>query len=122
MLFDTVYETWAELPEDDRPKLIIYGLSLGSFGAEAAYAGADRGNSVANMTARTDGVLLGGPTNDNVVLRQITDDRETGTPVWRPVYEGGETVRVLQRRRRARPARSRLGGAARSYVQHAPTR
>ena len=93
VLFDTVYETWAELPEDDRPELIIYGLSLGSYGAEAAFAGSTAANSVANLTARADGALLGGPTNDNEVWGQITEAREDGSPVWRPVYDGGTTVR-----------------------------
>ena len=93
VLFDTVYETWAELPEDDRPRLIIYGLSLGSYGAEAAFAGQTAENSIANLTARADGALLGGPTNDNEVWGQITAERDEGSPVWKPVYEGGTTVR-----------------------------
>ncbi len=89
VLFDTVYETWAQLPEDDRPELIIYGLSLGSYGAEAAFAGSTADNSIANLTARADGALLGGPTNDNEVWGQITAARDDGSPVWRPVYDGG---------------------------------
>jgi uncharacterized membrane protein len=93
VLFDTVYETWADLPEDDRPELIIYGLSLGSYGAEAAFAGSTAANSVANLTARADGALLGGPTNDNEVWGQITEARKDGSPVWRPVYDDGTTVR-----------------------------
>ena len=93
VLFDTVYETWAQLPEDDRPELIIYGLSLGSYGAEAAFAGSTADNSIANLTARADGALLGGPTNDNEVWGQITAARDDGSPVWRPVYDGGAIVR-----------------------------
>jgi uncharacterized membrane protein len=93
VLFDTVYETWSKLPEDDRPELIIYGLSLGSYGAEAAFAGSTADNSIANFTARADGALLGGPTNDNEVWGQITSARDDGSPVWRPVYDGGATVR-----------------------------
>ena len=93
VLFDTVYETWAELPENDRPRLIVYGLSLGSYGAEAAFAGETAASSIANLTARADGALLGGPTNDNEVWGQITAAREDGSPVWKPVYDGGTTVR-----------------------------
>jgi uncharacterized membrane protein len=93
VLFDTVYETWSNLPEDARPELIIYGLSLGSYGAEAAFAGSTADNSIANLTARADGALLGGPTNDNEVWGQITSARDDGSPVWRPVYDGGATVR-----------------------------
>jgi uncharacterized membrane protein len=92
-LFDAVHARWADLPENDRPELIIYGLSLGSYGAEAAFAGATATNSVANLEARADGALLAGPTNDNEVWGQITAAREPGTPVWRPVFDGGTTVR-----------------------------
>lgn len=92
VLFDTVYDRWSKLPEDDRPELIVYGLSLGSFGAEAAFAGETAYSSVANLTARSDGALLVGPTNANEVWRQLIADREPGTPVWHPVYDGGSTV------------------------------
>jgi uncharacterized membrane protein len=119
VLFDTVYERWNELPEDDRPKLIIYGLSLGSYGAESAYAGQTAANSVANMMARTDGVLLGGPTNDNVAHRQITDGRESGTPVWRPVYDGGETVRFFNDVDELIPLDPDWEAPRYVYVQHA---
>jgi uncharacterized membrane protein len=93
VLFDTVAAAWSQLPADDRPRLLIYGLSLGSQGAEAAFAGATAASSVANLTARADGALLAGPTNDNVVWNQITDDRDTGTPAWRPEFRDGTTVR-----------------------------
>ena len=119
VLFDTVYETWEKLPEDDRPKLIIYGLSLGSYGAEAAFAGQTADNSVANMKARSDGVLLGGPTNDNPAHRQITADREDGTPVWRPVYDGGETVRFFNDVDELIPLDPDWAAPRFAYVQHA---
>jgi uncharacterized membrane protein len=119
VLFDTVYEAWEKLPEDDRPELIIYGLSLGSFGAEAAFAGQTAENSVANMRARTDGVLLGGPTNTNPAHRQITAAREGGTPVWRPVYEGGETVRFFNDVDELVPLDPEWEAPRYAYVQHA---
>ncbi len=119
VLFDTIYEAWEQLPEDDRPKLIIYGLSLGSYGAEAAFAGQTAENSVANMKARSDGVLLGGPTNDNPAHRQITAAREDGTPVWRPVYEGGETVRFFNDVDELIPLDPDWEAPRYAYVQHA---
>ncbi len=93
VLFDTVYDAWSTLPEDDRPELIVFGLSLGSYGAEAAFAGETAASSLANLTARADGALLGGPTNDNEVWSQITDGRDPGSPAWRPVFDDGATVR-----------------------------
>ena len=55
-LFDAVYDRWSDLPAKQRPKLIAYGLSLGSFAGQAAFA------SPVDMAARTDGALwLGSP-------------------------------------------------------------
>jgi len=96
-LFTAVHERWLELPEDERPQLVAFGLSLGSYGAEAAFASRDAASSVANLVARTDGALLVGPTNSNPIWSQITADREPGSPYWRPVYDGGTTVRFNNR-------------------------
>ncbi len=41
-LFEAVYEVWSELPEDSRPKLVLFGESLG--------ATADRMRSAAHRT------------------------------------------------------------------------
>ncbi len=94
-LFDAVHDRWVDLPDDDRPLLLVFGQSLGSFGGEAAFAGHDASTSIANMVARTDGVLFTGPTNSNVIWNQLTEDRDSGSPVWRPVVDGGTNVRFV---------------------------
>ncbi len=71
----------------------MFGQSLGSFGAEAAFAGTDAGSSVAHMEALTDGVLYTGPTNGNEIWGQMTTERDEASPVWRPVFEDGVSVR-----------------------------
>jgi uncharacterized membrane protein len=93
LLFTAVHDRWLELPEQQRPQLVAFGLSLGSYGAEAAFAGRDAASSVANLVARSEGALLVGPTHSNPIWGQITADREAGSPYWRPVYDGGTTVR-----------------------------
>jgi uncharacterized membrane protein len=40
-------------------------------------------------------VLWTGPTNDNTLWSRFTADRDPGSPEWRPVYEGGKTVRFV---------------------------
>ncbi|MBS1849169.1 MAG: alpha/beta-hydrolase family protein [Actinobacteria bacterium] len=92
-LFEAVHAHWAALPAASRPKLLVFGLSLGSFGTEAEFAGPTAQASLANLTSRTDGVLLVGPTASNPIWRQLTDGRDSGSPVWRPVYGGGTVVR-----------------------------
>ena len=88
-LFDAVYGVWSRLPADHRPKLVVFGESLGSFGGESAFSGV---NDIRN---RTSGVLWVGPTNDNTLWSQFTADRDPGTPEWQPVYRGGNTVRFI---------------------------
>ncbi|HEY3883480.1 MAG TPA: alpha/beta-hydrolase family protein [Trebonia sp.] len=88
-LFDAVYDRWRELPAGHRPKLVVFGESLGSFGGEAAFSGVD------DIRERTSGVLWTGPTNDNTLWSRFTADRDPGSPEWQPVYEGGRTVRFI---------------------------
>jgi uncharacterized membrane protein len=88
-LFDAVYGVWSRLPVDHRPKLVVFGESLGSFGGETAFSGV---NDIRN---RISGVLWVGPTNSNTLWSQFTADRDPGTPEWQPVYRGGNTVRFI---------------------------
>ena len=87
MLFEAVYAHWLELPEDARPKLVVSGESLGSFGGEAAFSGAQ------DMAERTSGALFVGPTANNTLWQQFTDERDKGTLEIAPIYQGGQTVR-----------------------------
>lgn len=87
ILFDAVYKEWSELPEDTRPQLYAYGLSLGSYGSQAAF------NSPSAMLNSIDGAVYQGAINDADVWRSITDVRDESSPEWQPVYDGGESIR-----------------------------
>lgn len=87
VLFNTVYERWVELPENDRPLLLVFGESLGVDGSEAAFSG------VADLRNRTDGVLWVGPPHFSELWSSFTERRDPGTPQRLPVYDGGATVR-----------------------------
>jgi uncharacterized membrane protein len=86
-LFDAVYGAWAKLPPETRPKLYVFGESLGTFGGEAAFSG------LADIQNRTAGVLWAGPPNFNALTRQIVENRDNGSPEWLPVVDQGRTVR-----------------------------
>jgi uncharacterized membrane protein len=86
-LFEQVHERWSAEPPAHRPRLLIFGESLGSLGSEAAFSGLD------DLRARTDGALLAGPTNANPLWSRFVADRDPGTPEVLPVYQRGETVR-----------------------------
>jgi uncharacterized membrane protein len=86
-LFDAVYERWTALPEEGRPQLYVFGESLGSFGAEAAFSGEyDLRNRVA-------GALFVGPPNFNALHTELREDRDPGSREVEPVYRDGRTVR-----------------------------
>ena len=95
ILFNAVYEEWARLPVSARPKLLVFGESLGSHGAEAAFAGFDSFTSIANLVARTDGALFAGPVSSNPIWSKIVSERAAGSPSWRPSFDDGRTVRVF---------------------------
>jgi uncharacterized membrane protein len=72
-LINQVYSAWSALPAGQRPKLLIFGESLGSFGAESAFSGSD------DMRNRTDGVLFLGPPNKNTLWTEFVTHRDKGT-------------------------------------------
>ena len=68
------------MPEQDRPRLIVFGASLGAGGAETPFLGSDAAASVANFASRADGALLVGSLGWNPILRQLTEAREPELP------------------------------------------
>jgi uncharacterized membrane protein len=86
-LIAAVEERLQREPTTTRPRLVIYGESLGAFGAESAFTGLD------DVTRRTDGVLLVGPFSGSHLWGELTANRDPGSPLWQPVYQQGQTVR-----------------------------
>jgi len=89
-LFDAVYGQWLKEPPDSRPKLVIFGESLGSFGGEAAFSG------LQDMVNRTSGAVFSGPPNTNTLWRRYTSERDAGSPEVLPIYQQGQTLRWAQ--------------------------
>jgi uncharacterized membrane protein len=89
-LITAVRDRWAAMPAQTRPKLVLFGESLGSYGTETTYKG------VADMAGSVDGVLFAGPPFVNPIWNDLVDQRDDGSPVWSPVYQNGDTVRFAQ--------------------------
>jgi uncharacterized membrane protein len=79
-LITAVHDRWAAMPSSARPKLLIFGESLGTYGTEKTFGTAER------MVDGADGILLEGPTFANPIHQQLTARREPGSPVWDPRY------------------------------------
>jgi uncharacterized membrane protein len=86
-LFDAVYDRWSKRPLDDRPRLVVVGESLGSFGGETAFSGEY------DLRNRTGGAVFAGPPNFNTLYREFVDDRDGGSREVEPEYRDGRTVR-----------------------------
>lgn len=88
-LYEAIDRRVRNIPEAERPKVVVYGESLGSFGAEAPFG------SIPTMAARTDGALLTGPTFSNQLWADTTAARDAGSPQWLPIFENGDQVRFI---------------------------
>ena len=113
VLYDAVLDEWLQLPEDSRPKLIVYGLSLGSFGGQSAFG------SVNDIRRSVDGALFTGTPNETAFWRQVTKNRDPGSPEWQPTYKKGETVRFVSSKQDIRSAKKTADKTRILYVQHA---
>jgi uncharacterized membrane protein len=88
LLIDAVHARIQAIPPGlPRPKMIVFGESLGSQGSEAAFT------SLADVRANTDGVLWVGPPHTNRLWSQLVARRDPGTPEIRPTYSDGLVVR-----------------------------
>jgi len=92
VLYDAVLEEYSKLPENSRPKLLVYGLSLGSFGGQEAFSG------VNDIRRSVDGALFAGTPNTSTLWRRVTNTRDAGSPEWQPIYQEGRSVRFASSR------------------------
>ncbi len=112
-LFEAVDELIREMPEAQRPKLVVFGESLGSFGGEAPFL------ALNNLIARTDGALFSGPTFNNTIWTDLTRNRDPGSPEWLPIYDKGENVRFVAEPRNLQRPDDPWGQPRVVYLQHA---
>jgi uncharacterized membrane protein len=87
-MIHAIHDRWAKLPPDRRPKLVLYGESLGSMAGQAAFGWLP---DIAQMGFSS--VLWVGPPNASPLWRAITERRDPGTPEVKPRYDNGRTVR-----------------------------
>ena len=112
-LFEAVDALIREMPEAQRPKLVVFGESLGSFGGEAPFL------ALNNLIARTDGALYSGPTFNNTIWADLTINRDAGSPEWLPIYDKGENVRFVARPDNLDRPDEPYGEPRVAYLQHA---
>lgn len=90
-LFDTVYDFWSSLPPEERPRLLVYGESLGTSGSEAVFEG------LGDIRDKVDGALWVGPPKANQLASQFIERRDPGSLALAPRYADGLIVRFASR-------------------------
>jgi uncharacterized membrane protein len=78
-LYEAVHEWWAELPEGNRPQLVVYGLSLGAEALQQVFGTADE------LIGGVDGAVFAGTPAGTPLSTQLRAQRDTGSPVVEPV-------------------------------------
>lgn len=86
-LFDAIHARWQQLPAGERPRLAVYGLSLGAQGMQGSF------KNLEDLLAHTDGALFTGPPANSQPWRTLQAQRDAGSPIWQPVYQNGREVR-----------------------------
>ncbi|BBX20217.1 hypothetical protein CRI77_04385 [Mycolicibacterium duvalii] len=117
MMIDAVAQRWAQLPPERRPRLLLYGESLGSMAGQGAFEWLP---DIAGMGFSS--VLWVGPPNASPLWRDIVARRDPGTPQVEPRYDGGRTVRFSQGNSPAQIAEDTRGpweGTRVLFLQHA---
>ncbi|MGB0437642.1 MAG: alpha/beta hydrolase [Mycobacterium sp.] len=91
MMIDAVHDKWAQLPPEERPRLLLYGESLGAMAGQGAF---DWLPDISRMGFSS--VLWVGPPNASPLWHGLTVRRDPHTPEVQPRYDNGRTVRFSQ--------------------------
>ncbi|HUO36623.1 MAG TPA: alpha/beta-hydrolase family protein [Mycobacterium sp.] len=113
-LVDAVHDRWVRLPVDHRPKLMLYGESLGSMAGQGAF---DYLPDIPQMGFTA--VLWEGPPDASPLWRALVVRRDPGTPEVEPRYDNGRTVRFSQGPDIGAVAAPPWEGTRVLFVQHA---
>ncbi|AMS40463.1 MULTISPECIES: alpha/beta hydrolase [Aminobacter] len=112
-LFSEIYGYWHTLPRDTRPKLYLFGLSLGALSTELS-------NELFEVLGDPyQGALLSGPPFASRIWHSITDDRNPGSPEWLPEFRDGSYVRFTSQKNALDIPGAQWGPLRLVYLQYA---
>ena len=112
-LFQKVYGYWSSLPQSTRPKLYLHGLSLGALNSDYSF---DLYDIIENPF---DGVLWVGPPFRKTTWRNITENRNSGSPAWLPQFRDGSVVRFANQNGGLETGEAEWGSFRIAYLQYA---
>ena len=113
VLFDEVYAYWKTLPRDDRPKLYLHGLSLGSLGSEKS------AQLFKIFEDPIQGALWSGPPFPSTGSTAATKGRNPDSPAWLPTVRDGSILRFTNQQNHLETPPRRWGPIRCVYIQYA---
>lgn len=114
ILFDAVRAAIDKLPANERPKIYVYGESLGAFGSQAPF----QGEGIDGLTRQVDGALWAGPPANSKYWQEISAMSDRG-PTWQPIVEDGDVFRFAADTQGLAEPVARWGPTRAVYLQNA---
>jgi uncharacterized membrane protein len=111
-VFRTVYGHWRSLAPDRRPRLFLFGLSLGSLNSDLA------SNAYAVLGDPFEGAFWVGPPFASRTWNEVTATREAGTPQWLPGARNPEVFRFFTAEDKSQLAVGGWGPVRILYLQY----
>jgi uncharacterized membrane protein len=111
-LFNAVYAHWTTLSPDQRPRMYLFGLSLGALGSEAS------SDLLTLMADPIQGAFWVGPPFASNRWAGLTAARNPDSPQWLPEYGDGSIVRFMTQNGFSVPSDTKWGPLRIVYLQH----
>jgi uncharacterized membrane protein len=111
-VFRLVYDYWRSLPKERRPRLYLFGLSLGARNSDLS---ADFLDVIADPYQ---GALWVGPPWNSVAWQRATATRSAGSPVWLPRVRDESLFHFMTQRNELNQASTRWGPMRMVFLQY----
>ena len=112
-LFSAVYDHWTRLSPQIRPKLYLYGSSLGAYASQESMPFYDL------LADPIQGALWAGPPFASRQWRSATDHRNPTSPRWLPRVGNGLTIRFTNQQNTLQIPGAQWGPMRLVYLQYA---
>lgn len=112
-LFAEVYGYWSQLPKQSRPRLYLFGLSLGALNSDLSFHLHDI------LADPFQGALWAGSPFRSPTRADVTANRDPDSPEWLPRYRDGRVVRFANQYQLPEGRGAEWGPLRLLYLQYA---
>ena len=112
-LFQKIYRYWTALPQNERPDLYIYGLSLGALGAETSI------DFASLLRDPIQGGVFAGTPFPSTYGPALMRHRQPESPQWQPIVEDSSFIRFTAQENALNIPDASWGKVRLVYIQYA---